>query len=46
MNNYDINDNTYTYNNLEIFLQNFKAEKGGLITNTRICNNPFMITID
>ena len=43
MNNYDINDNTYTYNNLENFLQNFKAEKGGLITNTRIGNKDFNI---
>ena len=29
MNNYDINDNTYTYNNLENFLQNFKVKKVG-----------------
>lgn len=43
MNNYNINDNTYTYNNLENLLKNSKAEKGGLFTHTRIGNKELNI---
>ena len=43
MNNYNIINNTYSYNKLDTLLQNNRAEKGGLFTHTRIGNKEMNI---
>ena len=43
MNNYNINNNTYSYNNLDKFLQNTRAEKGSNYSHTRIGNKEMNI---
>jgi P4 family phage/plasmid primase-like protien len=43
MNNYNIINNTYSYNKLDTFLQNNRAEKGGHYSHTRIGNKEMNI---